>query len=38
VGGEMGLSGISRGWKAADIGVQKFMEDTWTVLKKGTAS
>ncbi len=38
VAGEMGLSGISRGWKAADIGVQKFMEDTWTVLKKGTSS
>lgn len=36
VAGQEGLSGISRGWKAAEIGVQKFVEDTWTALKKGT--
>lgn len=36
VAGQEGLSGISRGWKASDIGVKKFVEDTWTALKKGT--
>ena len=34
--GQEDLSGVSRGWKAADIGVQKFVEDTWAALKKGT--
>ena len=36
VAGQEGLSGVSRGWKAAHIGVQRFVEDTWTALKKGT--
>lgn len=36
VAGQEGLSAVSRGWKAADIGVQKFVEDTWAALKKGT--
>lgn len=36
VAGQEGLSGVSRGWKAVDIGVQKFVEDTWAALKKGT--
>jgi len=35
VAGQEGLSAVSRGWKAADLGVQKFVEDTWTALKKG---
>lgn len=34
--GQEGLSAVSRGWRAADIGVQKFVEDTWAELKKGT--
>lgn len=36
VAGQEGLSAISRGWNAAEIGVQKFVEDTWAALKKGT--
>lgn len=36
VAGQEGLSGVSRGWKAADVGVQRFVEDTWAALKKGT--
>lgn len=36
VAGQEGLSGVSRGWRATDIGVQKFVEDTWAALKKGT--
>jgi hypothetical protein len=36
IAGQEGLSAVSRGWKAVDIGVQKFVEDTWAALKKGT--
>lgn len=33
--GHEGLTGVSRGWKATDVGVEKFVTDTWTALAKG---
>jgi hypothetical protein len=36
VGGHEGLTGVSRGWRAVDVGVEKFVTATWTALAKGT--
>lgn len=33
--GHEGLTGVSRGWSATDVGVEKFVTDTWTALAKG---
>lgn len=33
--GHEGLTGVSRGWRATDVGVEKFVTDTWTALAKG---
>lgn len=33
--GHEGLTGVSRGWRATDVGVEKFVTDTWAALAKG---